>query len=38
MNEPADAPEISGESVKQAAAELVDLLKLRTFPFGMKLF
>ncbi len=31
-------PVITGEEIKQAAAELSDLLKLRTLPFGMKLF
>ena len=34
----ASADAITGETVKQAAAELSDLLKLRTYPFGMKLF
>jgi uncharacterized protein (DUF169 family) len=28
----------SGEEIKSAAEGLVDLIKLRTFPFGMKLF
>ena len=27
-----------GEEIKAAAEGLVDLIKLRTFPFGMKLF
>ena len=28
----------SGEEIKAAAEGLVDLIKLRTYPFGMKLF
>ena len=35
-NESKEMP--SGEEIKSAAEGLVDLIKLRTFPFGMKLF
>ena len=29
---------VDAESIKKSAEDLVDLIKLRTFPFGMKLF
>ena len=33
-----DVVAASAESIRKASAELVDLLKIRTFPFGLKLF
>ena len=29
---------VDAESIKKSAEDLVELIKLRTFPFGMKLF